>query len=178
MLTDGQIRAYLEEGELGITMLRHRAIQPCSVDLHLGAQMKKQNKTGFGVSLQNPPSFDVWDASESWWLYPGHFYLGHTSEEVHLPDYLVGELHGKSSWGRLGLQVHSTAGHIDPGFYGQITLEISVNGVEPIELKFGDPIAQICFTLLTEKVQRPYGDPELDSHYQGQQGAMEVVARA
>ena len=101
-------------------------------------------------------------------LHPGEFVLGSTLEVVTLPDDLAGRLEGKSSLGRLGLLTHSTAGFIDPGFTGHITLELSNVANLPIALYFGMRIGQISFFKMSSPVDRPYGSPELGSKYQGQ----------
>lgn len=103
-------------------------------------------------------------------LVPGRFALSHTLETVTIPDHLVAQVNGKSSWARLGLQVHATAGYIDPGFSGQITLELKNLGPNRLDLDTGTPICQLVFLQVTGPVLRPYGHPELGSHYQHQMG--------
>ncbi len=101
-------------------------------------------------------------------LHPGEFVLGQTQEWVELPDDLVARLEGKSSLGRLGLLIHSTAGYVDPGWKGNLTLELSNVANLPIALYFGMRIGQISFFKMSSPVERPYGSPELGSKYQGQ----------
>ena len=101
-------------------------------------------------------------------LHPGEFVLGSTYEQVTLPDDVAARLEGKSSLGRLGLLTHSTAGFVDPGFSGHVTLELSNVANLPIVLTPGMAIGQISFMTMTTPVDRPYGSPELRSRYQGQ----------
>ena len=105
-------------------------------------------------------------------LHPGEFALGHTAEVVGCPDDIVGVVNGKSSLGRLGLQVHATAGFIDPGFKGTVVLELSNVSNLPILLRTGMKVAQLVFQRLDKPAERPYGHPDLKSKYQGQTGAV------
>ncbi|MFV2063059.1 MAG: dCTP deaminase, partial [Chloroflexota bacterium] len=101
-------------------------------------------------------------------LNPGEFVLGQTLEWVELPDNVVARLEGKSSLGRLGLLIHSTAGYVDPGWKGTLTLELSNVASLPIALYFGMRIGQISFFEMSSAVERPYGSKGLGSRYQGQ----------
>jgi dCTP deaminase len=101
-------------------------------------------------------------------VHPGEFVLGRTEEYIEMPDDLVSRVEGKSSLGRLGLIVHATAGFVDPGFRGTLTLEITNLTRVPIKLWAGKPIAQLSFMTLDRPAERPYGHPDLGSHYQGQ----------
>jgi dCTP deaminase len=104
-------------------------------------------------------------------LKPGEFRLAHTLEQITVPDHLLVKAEGKSSWARLGLQVHATAGYVDPGFSGQVTLELkNLHHEEPIEITRHAVIGQFLVCRLSGPVQRPYGHPGLNSHYQGQAG--------
>src|SRR5690606_14400289 len=105
-------------------------------------------------------------------LHPGEFALGHTAERFAMPDDVVGIVNGKSSLGRLGLQVHATAGFVDPGFSGVIVLELSNVATLPILLRPGMKVAQMVFQSTDQPAERPYGHPELGSKYQGQSGAV------
>lgn len=145
------------------------AVQPASVDIRLGRFIKHQVRTEFARSLAAPPVFGEWEDTV-FTLYPGEFYLGSTMETVKLGPRTSVKLEGKSSWGRCGLEVHSTAGWIDPGFEGQITLEMKVVGVDPVTVKAGDYIAQLCVFYMDYAAVRPYGDPSRSSKYQGQNG--------
>lgn len=104
-------------------------------------------------------------------LEPGDFVLACTQETVRIPTDLVAQVNGKSSWARQGLIVHTTAGFIDPGFRGQITLEFKNLGDKTIYIPVGAPICQLVFFRMTSPARRPYGHPELGSHYQDQTGA-------
>jgi dCTP deaminase len=106
-------------------------------------------------------------------IHPGEFVLGRTEEVVEMPDDIVSRIEGKSSLGRLGLIVHATAGFVDPGFKGSLTLEITNLTRVPIILWPGKPIAQLSFMALDAPAERPYGHPELGSHYHGQVDATE-----
>lgn len=166
ILSDISLRAELAAGGLVIDPPpADHAIQPASIDLHLGDEQRSvagHRRQRFG----------------QWYLEPNQFLLGHTHESVTIPAHLVGQLNGKSSLGRLGLAIHITAGFIDPGFSGQITLELHNCSLYPILLHCGMPIGQLVLMRLTAPAERPYGHPELRSHYQGQTGATpSVVAR-
>ena len=113
------------------------------------------------------------EAGESFVIHPGEFCLGRTMEWVELPDDVVARIEGKSSLGRLGLIVHATAGFIDPGWKGTLTLELNNLTRVPIRLHPGLPIAQLSFMALDAPAEHPYGSPELGSHYQGQTAATE-----
>ncbi|MFQ5861379.1 MAG: dCTP deaminase, partial [Dehalococcoidia bacterium] len=112
----------------------------------------------------------VLEGDEPFIVQPGTFVLGTTQESVTLPDDIVARVDGKSSLGRLGLLVHATAGYVDPGWTGKLTLELSNQSQMPIALYHGMKIAQISFLRLSTAVQRPYGSPGLGSKYQGQTG--------
>src|SRR5690349_4808797 len=159
ILSDVSLRAELDAGSLVIDPPpADEAIQPASIDLHLGKELR--NRSGVGM-----------DRPGEWYLDPGRFLLGHTAESVQIPAHLVAQLNGKSSLGRLGLAIHITAGFIDPGFRGQITLELHNCSPTPIRLTPGMPIGQLVLMRLTEPAERPYGSAGLGSHYQGQTGA-------
>lgn len=160
VLSDKSIRARLAAGSLVITPEpADEQMQPASVDLRLG--------TGFEW-----PRMDSFGYFTPVRILPGDFMLGHTSEIVSIPDDLVGFLSGKSSWARKGLTVHVTAGLIDPGFHGQIVLELVNHSHVPIDLHAGVKIAQLSFQELSTPAERPYGSAGLGSHYQGQRGAV------
>lgn len=105
-------------------------------------------------------------------LHPREFILGTTVEKIKIPENMVGRLEGKSSLGRIGIVIHSTAGYVDPGFNGQLTLEISNLAPLPIALYPGMRICQISFALMTSKANNPYGSVKLGSHYQDQKGVV------
>lgn len=165
ILSDVSIRKELQVGELRIDPPPvDEQIQPASIDLRLGEEIKWTN----GMAHKLDAVGHV--------LYPGKFLLGHTAEWVRIPKHLVGQLNGKSSLARQGLMIHITAGYIDPGFEGNITLELRNVGHNTIQLVEGMLIAQLVLVQLTEPAERPYGSDGLNSHYQKQQGA--TLARA
>jgi len=178
VLSDGTIRRLVEEGRITITPWDPGMVQPASVDLRLGNSfLVFHNFRVSAIDLADPPSnlteqVTIGD-DESFVIHPGEFVLGRTAEYVELPDDVVARIEGKSSLGRLGLIVHATAGFVDPGFQGTLTLEITNLTRVPIVLWPGKPIAQLSFMTLDAPAQRPYGHPELGSHYQGQVDATE-----
>ncbi len=162
MLSDTTIRAYLDKGRIDIHPVPDdRAFQPASVDLRLGPKFVLLNESA------NPARREL-DAIT---LNPGDCALAGTAETLSLPDDIVARVEGKSSWGRQFLMVHSTAGFIDPGFTGIITLELKNLGPHPLRLTVGCYIAQVSFERLDEPADRPYGHWELGSRYQNQPGA-------
>lgn len=149
-------------------------VQPSSVDLRLGRHFRVFEHSRYTHIDVREPQPDLTQGievqgDEPFVLHPGEFALGTTLERVGLPADLVGRLEGKSSLGRLGLIIHSTAGYIDPGFSGTITLELSNVAKLPIPLYPGMFIGQISFLTMTTPVDRPYGSPGLGSKYQDQQ---------
>lgn len=147
---------------------RHEQLQPASYDLRLGRQLR--NESGLAWTMRSGTDSDAVPHLED--LEPGRFVLGHTEEFIIMPPHLCGRVEGKSSVGRRGLAVHVTAGFIDPGFRGQITLELKYQGtLKHMKVYPGMLIAQITFHLLAGRPRRLYGDPTLGSHYQGQLGA-------
>src|SRR6202034_1231773 len=129
------------------------------------------------IDLRDPPTNltepIVIEGDEPFVIHPGEFCLGATLERITLPDDIVARIEGKSSLGRLGLIVHATAGFCDPGWKGTLTLELKHLTRVPIKLSPGLPIAQLSFMTLDRPALRPYGSPELGSHYQGQRAATE-----
>ncbi|OPX57649.1 MAG: dCTP deaminase, dUMP-forming [Methanobacterium sp. PtaB.Bin024] len=177
ILSDQDIIKYLDEGKISIEPLEDpgRQIQPSSVDLRIGNEFK-------GFRIIRKPCIDPLDKSdlesymesfhldegEAFIIHPGEFALATTYEAVKLPDDLVARVEGRSSMGRLGITMHVTAGYIDPGFQGKITLEISNIGKMPVALYTGQRVCQIVFETMTTPSQRPYGHPDRDSKYMGQ----------
>ncbi len=148
-------------------------IQPSSIDLHLGLSFQVFRNSRYPYidpSVEQRGLMDLVSASaeEPFVLHPGEFVLGATVERVVLPRDIVARLEGKSSLGRLGLLIHSTAGYVDPGWDGTLTLELSNVANLPIVLTPGMAIGQISFMRMTTPVDRPYGTPGLGSRYQGQ----------
>jgi dCTP deaminase len=175
ILSDRTIRAELDAGRIVIDPLDEQCIQPSSVDLRLDRL--------FRVFLNHTmPVIDVKEdledltrlveigEGEAFILHPGEFVLGSTYERVTLPDDLVGRIEGKSSLGRLGLLIHSTAGFIDAGFSGYLTLELSNVANLPITLYPGMKIGQVSFLRMTTPADVPYGSARVGSKYQGQRG--------
>ena len=178
VLSDGTIRRLVAEGHVLIDPWDAAMVQPASVDLRLGTSFRVfHNHRITAIDLADPPRnltehVEVQD-DESFVIHPGEFVLGRTQEHVELPDDIVARIEGKSSLGRLGLIVHATAGFVDPGFKGTLTLEITNLTRVPIILWPGKPIAQLSFMALDRPAERPYGHPDLGSHYHGQTEATE-----
>jgi len=175
VLSDRSIKEALADGRIVIDPLDENDIQPASVDLHLGRTLLAfTNSRRPYVDLRE----DVADLTEElaladdepFMLHPGEFILGSTMETIHLPDDLVASLEGKSSLGRVGLVIHSTAGYVDPGWQGTLTLELTNVSRLPITLYYGMRIGQISFQRMTTPVDRPYGSKELGSRYFGSTG--------
>ncbi|HSK47379.1 MAG TPA: dCTP deaminase [Coriobacteriia bacterium] len=173
VLSDQTIKLEIARGRIVVDPIDADDIQPSSVDLHLGDdfQVFRNSRLPYidpGVEQAGLTERVTASASEPFVLHPGEFVLGTTVERIALPDDLVGRLEGKSSLGRLGLLIHSTAGYVDPGWDGMLTLELSNVANLPIVLTPGMKIGQISFSQMTTQVDRPYGHPELGSKYQGQ----------
>jgi dCTP deaminase len=178
VLSDGTIRRLVAEGRVLVEPFDDTMVQPASIDLRLGTSFRVfHNHRITAIDLADPPRnltehVEV-DHDESFVIHPGEFVLGRTQERVELPDDIVARIEGKSSLGRLGLIVHATAGFVDPGFKGTLTLEITNLTRVPIILWPGKPIAQLSFMALDQPAERPYGHPDLGSHYHGQVEATE-----
>ncbi|TWS21944.1 dCTP deaminase [Tsukamurella sputi] len=175
LLSDRDIRAHVESGRLGIDPFDPQMVQPSSVDVRLDGLFRVFNNTRYThidpKQRQDELTTLVEPAEgEPFVLHPGEFVLGSTLEVCSLPDDLAGRLEGKSSLGRLGLLTHSTAGFIDPGFSGHITLELSNVANLPITLWPGMKIGQLCLFRLTSPAENPYGSSSVGSKYQGQRG--------
>jgi dCTP deaminase len=178
VLSDGTILRLVEAGRITIDPWDPDRVQPASVDLRLGDSFRVfHNHRTTAIDLREPPSNlteeVVVEDGVPFVIHPGEFALGRTLEWVELPDDIVARIEGKSSLGRLGLIVHATAGFVDPGFSGTLTLEITNLTRVPIVLWPGKPIAQLSFMALDQAAERPYGHPDLGSHYHGQQEATE-----
>src|SRR4051812_16337496 len=173
VLSDRDIRAAMQAGRVRIDPYDPTCLQPSSVDLHLDADFRVFRNNRYPYIDVRSPQPDLTEMltvadDEPFVLHPGEFVLGQTLEGVELPNGLVARLEGKSSLGRLGLLIHSTAGYVDPGWKGNLTLELSNVANLPIALYFGMKIGQISFFKMSSPVDRPYGSPELGSKYQGQ----------
>jgi dCTP deaminase len=173
----------IDSGRIVIEPWDPAMIQPASVDIRLGSSFRVfHNHRIQSIDLGNPPRdltehVEVPDEGE-FVIHPGEFVLGRTHERVEIPDDVVCRIEGKSSIGRLGLVVHATAGFVDPGFKGTLTLEIANFNSVPIVLRPGLPICQLSFMALDRPAERPYGHPDLGSHYYGQVEATESRYRA
>ncbi len=178
VLSDATIRRLVADGRVKIEPWDDGMVQPASVDLRLGPSFRVfHNFRVESIDLADPPTnlteHVVIADDEPFVIHPGEFVLGRTAEHVELADDLVARIEGKSSLGRLGLIVHATAGFVDPGFRGTLTLEITNLTRVPIKLWAGKPIAQLSFMALDRPAERPYGHPDLGSHYHGQVEATE-----
>lgn len=175
ILSDRTIREELAAGRIVIEPLDESCIQPSSVDLHLDRYFRVFRNHTMGhidvrENLEDLTELVEADEEDPFILHPGEFVLGSTSERVAIPADLVGRIEGKSSLGRLGLLIHTTAGFVDAGWDGQLTLELSNVASLPITLYPGMKIGQISFIRMTTAADRPYGTGDLGSKYQGQKG--------
>lgn len=176
ILSDHTIKQAISEGKLAIDPFVPENVQPASVDLRLANKVLvfansttpyvdlKQNVGDLMKEVEIP-------TPEPFILHPNEFALGSTFESVTIGDEFVGKIEGKSSLGRVGLLIHSTAGFVDPGWSGRLTLELANVSRLPITLYSGMKIGQIAFHKLTHKADRPYGSEGLSNRYQGQQDA-------
>ena len=173
VLSDRTIKAEVAAGRIVIDPYEEGLIQPSSVDVRVDRKFRVFRNSRYPYIDVRQPMEDLTelvevDESEPFILHPGEFVLGQTLERVSLPDDLVARLEGKSSLGRLGLLIHSTAGFVDAGFSGNLTLELSNVANLPITIYQGMPIGQISFMRMDGPVDRPYGSDETGSKYQGQ----------
>jgi dCTP deaminase len=175
LLSDQDLRKELESGRLKVEPFDPAMLQPSSIDIRLDRYFRvfdNSRYTHIDPQQQQDELTTLIEPvdDEPFVLHPGEFVLGSTYERVALPDDLAGRLEGKSSLGRLGLLTHSTAGFIDPGFCGHITLELSNVANLPITLWPGMKIGQLCLFQLTTAAAHPYGSQHAGSRYQGQRG--------
>ena len=173
VLSDRDIRAEVKAGRIVIDPFIPEAVQPSSVDLHLDRRFRVFRNSRYPFIDVREPQPELTElveivGDEPFILHPGEFVLGSTLERVGLPDDLVARLDGKSSLGRLGLLIHSTAGFVDPGWEGNLTLELSNVANLPITLYDGMKIGQISFQRLSSPVEVGYGDARIGSKYRGQ----------
>ncbi len=173
VLSDRTIKQMLEEGRIVVDPLGENCIQPASIDVHLDRQIlvfRNSRRPYIDVreDMSDLTEMVTIDDDRAFMLHPGEFVLGSTLEHIELPDDLVARLEGKSSLGRVGLLIHSTAGYVDPGWKGHLTLELSNVANLPITLYQGMKIGQISYAQLSTAADRPYGSPGLGSKYQGQ----------
>jgi dCTP deaminase len=174
VLSDRTIKDEIAKGRIIIEPLIQSCIQPASVDLHLDKKLlvfKSQRHPAY-IDVRHSPEhlheLVELDEDDAFFLNPGEFVLAGTLESITLPDDIVAKLEGKSSLGRIGLLINSTAGYVDPGWQGNLTIELTNVAKLPITLYYKMKIGQISFLRLTSPVDRLYGAAELGSRYQGQ----------
>jgi dCTP deaminase len=175
VLADRTIRRLLEEGRIEIDPYDSSLLQPSSVDVRVDRWFRVFHNARYPYIDVKEPQEELTELVEMengapFILHPGEFALASTLERIRLPDDLVARLEGKSSLGRLGLLIHSTAGFIDPGWDGHVTLELSNVATLPITIYPEMKIGQLSFVQLTEPAETPYGADSIGSKYQGQQG--------
>jgi dCTP deaminase len=175
LLSDGDIRSEIESGRVKIDPYDRSMVQPCSVDVRLDRYFRvfeNHKYPHIDPAVEQPDLTRLVESEpdEAFVLHPGEFVLASTYEVFLLPDDIAGRLEGKSSLGRLGLLTHATAGWIDPGFSGHVTLELSNVATLPIKLWPGMKIGQLCLFRTSSPVEHPYGSQEYGSRYQGQRG--------
>jgi dCTP deaminase len=175
VLSDRTIARAIAEGRIGIDPYDERLLQPSSVDVRVDRYFRVFHNARYPFIDVKEPQEELTeeveiDESRPFILHPGEFVLGSTLERIMLADDLVARLEGKSSLGRLGLLIHSTAGFIDPGWDGHVTLELSNVANLPITIYYGMKIGQISFMQMTEPASAPYGSSGLGSKYKGQRG--------
>jgi dCTP deaminase len=175
LLSDRDIKDEIDAGRVRLEPYDPGMIQPSSIDVRLDKFFRLFDNHKYPVidPAQDQPDLtrlvEV-DPEDGFVLHPGEFVLGSTLETVTLPDDLAARVEGKSSLGRLGLLTHATAGFVDPGFSGHVTLELSNVATLPIILWPGMKIGQLCFFRLSSPAENPYGSAKYGSHYQGQRG--------
>lgn len=175
LLSDRDIRAEIDGGRVVLDPWDPAMVQPSSVDVRLDKFFRLFDNHKYPVidpAADQPELTRLIEVEpdEGFVLHPGEFVLGSTLETVTLPDDLAARVEGKSSLGRLGLLTHATAGFVDPGFSGHVTLELSNVATLPIRLWPGMKIGQLCFFRLSSPAEHPYGSAAYGSHYQGQRG--------
>jgi len=183
VLADRDIRTELESGRVRIDPYDPADLQPSSVDLHLDRSFRVFRNNRYAFIDPRTPQPDLTEMltivdDEPFILHPGEFVLGSTLERVQLPNDLVARLEGKSSLGRLGLLIHSTAGYVDPGWEGNLTLELSNVANLPITLYDGMKIGQISFQRLSSPAEVSYGEASIGSKYRGQRDPTATGRRA
>lgn len=175
LMSDRDIRAEVEAGRVRLDPWDPAMVQPASVDVRLDRFFRIFENHRYEVIDPAADQSDLTrmievEGDEPFILHPGEFVLGATYEYVTLSDGIAARLEGKSSLGRLGLLTHSTAGFIDPGFSGHVTLELSNMATLPVKLYPGMKVGQLCFFRLSSSAEHPYGSSTTGSHYQGQRG--------
>ncbi len=175
LMSDRDIRASIEAGQIGLEPLEMSLLQPSSFDVRLDRFFRLFDNHKYAYIDPAEDQSDLThlvevDPNEAFILHPGEFVLGSTYEFVTLPDNIAARLEGKSSLGRLGLLTHSTAGFVDPGFRGHVTLELANVSNLPIKLWPGMKVGQLCFFQLSSPSETPYGSEKYNNRYQGQRG--------
>jgi dCTP deaminase len=175
LMSDRDIRASIEAGQIGLEPLDMSLLQPSSFDVRIDRFFRLFDNHKYAYIDPAEPQEELTRfievaPGEPFILHPGEFVLGSTYEFVKLPDNVAARLEGKSSLGRLGLVTHSTAGFVDPGFNGHVTLELSNMATLPIKLWPGMKIGQLCFFQLSSPSETPYGSAKYLNRYQGQRG--------
>ena len=175
LLSDRDFRAEIDAGRVALEPYDPAFVQPASIDVRLDRFFRLFDNHRYAhidPSVEQPELTRLVevDPEEAFVLHPGEFVLGATYEKVTLPDDIAARLEGKSSLGRLGLLTHSTAGFIDPGFSGHVTLELSNTATLPIKLWPGMKVGQLCFFRLSSAAEHPYGSGPYLNRYQGQRG--------
>lgn len=175
LLSDRDIKSEIAADRIRLAPLDLSMVQPSSIDVRIDRYFRLFDNHKYPVIDPSEDQPDLTrmievDPDEGFILHPGEFVLGSTFEQVTLPDDVAARLEGKSSLGRLGLLTHSTAGFIDPGFSGHVTLELSNVATLPIRLWPGMKIGQLCFFRLSSPAEKPYGSSEYGSRYLGQRG--------
>jgi len=175
VLADRTIRRLVAEGRIGVDPFEEALVQPSSIDVRVDRFFRVFRNARYPYIDVKRPMDDLTElveiaGDEPFILHPSEFVLGSTLERITLPDDLVARLEGKSSLGRLGLLIHSTAGFIDPGWDGHVTLELSNVANLPITIYVGMKIGQLSFVQMTETAESPYGSSGLGSKYKGQTG--------
>ncbi len=174
VLSDRTIRTEIEAGRIALEPFDPGLVQPSSIDVRVDRKFRVFHNARYPYIDVRRPMEDLTELveppdAEPFILHPGEFVLGQTLERLTLPDDLVARLEGKSSLGRLGLLIHSTAGFVDAGFSGKLTLELSNVANLPITIYEGMPIGQVSFMRMDAPVERPYGSAVTGSKYQGQE---------
>jgi dCTP deaminase len=174
ILSDKDIRNYIDQGKISISPFFSECVQPASIDLHLDRTFLIFDTVNHHIIDVREPVDGLMrrviiDEDKPFILHPGEFALGVTYEEIGVGNDVVGRLEGKSSLGRLGIIIHATAGYLDPGNKLKLTLELSNIGSLPVKLYYKMPIAQMSFSPLSSACERPYGAKALGSKYFGAQ---------
>src|SRR6476661_276028 len=175
LLSDGDIKREVESGRIGLEPYSPELVQPSSIDVRLDRFFRVFENHRYPHIDPAEDQAELTrvvepDGDEPFILHPGEFVLGSTYEVVTLPDDVAARVEGKSSLGRLGLLTHATAGFVDPGFSGHVTLELANVATLPIKLYPGMKIGQFCFFRLSSASEHPYGSEKYGSRYQGQRG--------